>query len=489
MLNARKKLPVSINVLPSLDYIELVKLNAKTFDVEKTASLPCEYDITTRQLTDRDAIMQTIKDLYDSNRIPLNTPAVLTVPSFFTREIELPEEFSGEELRIALTSEAERFFIFKKNEPYVDWFKLPSGQIVYSVIPLAEIEKYVRIFEELKIPLLAIEINYLNIYKGLFVTGLLKEMLEMQSQWCLAVISNSTVFLSLNQGETILKTSESLLSSAEEEPELLIQEIEQDFNAFIKDISFDKLIIVHNTSSPPVRDISPAFQLYSGALVFIEQNESTLQSRGVLSAQFPCSLECIGGVFAQDLLQFKHFNFLPKANQHYQEQEKKITVAVKLLAMVTAANIAFLFLVWAGFEVFYEYKKSVRGSLEAQLMKVRQTVATQSEKQLNLQKFTKSVSSSTIKLNNFLTTLGENTTEGIWLENLSVTLPEGRNPIVKVEGATTDLGIVNTMLNPLSESLEQAEFFEVTKAEEKTALNTSQGNYFSWQIKNKDKDR
>src|SRR5689334_20897412 len=116
-----KKLPVSINILPTLDYVELVQYDNKTGEIEKTASLPCQFDPVTRQMGDREQVIQAIRDLYNTNRITFNTPAVLVLPSFFTREIELPTEFTKDELRFALISEAERFYIFKKIEPHIDW--------------------------------------------------------------------------------------------------------------------------------------------------------------------------------------------------------------------------------------------------------------------------------------------------------------------------------------------------------------------------------
>ena len=155
-----KKLPISINVFPTLDFVELVQLDPKSGQLEKAVALPCQFDPLTRQVTDRDAFLQTIRDLYSLTRIPLNTPAVLVLPGFFTREIELPAEFKKDELRFALVSEAERFYLFKKSEPQIDWINLDSHRLLYAAFHKNEIEKYQKIFQELRIPLLAIELSY-----------------------------------------------------------------------------------------------------------------------------------------------------------------------------------------------------------------------------------------------------------------------------------------------------------------------------------------
>jgi Tfp pilus assembly PilM family ATPase len=157
-----KKLPVAINVFPSLDYVELVQFDEKTGEIEKASALPCSFDTAARQMSDRDQMMQTIRDLFSMNRIPYTTPAVLVLPSFFTREIELPAEFSKDELRFALVSEAERFYIFKKSEPQIGWINLDEARLLYSAFPKAEIEKYMKVFQELRIPLLGIELSYFS---------------------------------------------------------------------------------------------------------------------------------------------------------------------------------------------------------------------------------------------------------------------------------------------------------------------------------------
>ena len=125
-----KKLPVSINVFATLDYIELVQLDPQTGQLEKAVSLPCAFDVLTRQVADREVFLQTIRDLYNMCRIPLTTPAVLVLPGYFTREIDLPAEFSKEELSFALISEAERFYLFKKNEPQIDWVNMGEGRLL-----------------------------------------------------------------------------------------------------------------------------------------------------------------------------------------------------------------------------------------------------------------------------------------------------------------------------------------------------------------------
>ena len=113
---ANKKAVICIHVFPALDYIEIVQLDSRQGNIDKAASLPGVFEPVTRQIADTEQLAQVVKDLYEGNRISLNTPAVLVLPSFFTKEADVPVEFSDEERRMTLLSEVERFYIFKKNE-------------------------------------------------------------------------------------------------------------------------------------------------------------------------------------------------------------------------------------------------------------------------------------------------------------------------------------------------------------------------------------
>ena len=147
-----RKLPVAFHVFPTLDAIELVQYDDRTGEIEKASSLPCQFDMASRQVSDWEQLGQVIRDLFAMNRVSGGTPAVLVLPGFFTREIELPAEFSREELRFALVSEAERFYIFRKTEPWIDWIRLEDGRILYAAYPREEIEHYIQVLRRIAFP-------------------------------------------------------------------------------------------------------------------------------------------------------------------------------------------------------------------------------------------------------------------------------------------------------------------------------------------------
>lgn len=478
---SNKKLPISLHIFPSLKYIELVKLNDKTFEVEKAASLPCEFDVASRQIGDRDHVMQTIRDLYTGNDIPLSTPAVLTLPSLYTREIDLPEEFGADELRFALTSEAERFYMFKKLEPHVEWFRLDSGKTVYSTLPEVEIQKYIKIFNELKIPLLGIEIGYLSALKGLASTGFLQQELESEELWCLTIISDNSLFFSLNKGSHIQVLSERLISSSEEDIDILLQEIRQDFDTFIEGTVFQKLVVIHNASCVSCDNILQAFSLHTGEVVAIEQNDSTLQSRDSMTAEFPCTLEGLGAVFYDQLADFPRLNFLPRDSQSFATLVSKRTLAIKVLAGFYGLLVVVTLIAWGTLFFIEKQKLAERAALADSIRKISARIGSSDLADVYRDQFVQNVVRNNIKLNNMLVGMGNQIRPGVWLSGVDVTTDFNSVPAIAIEGQALNLELVNPIVQPLNNALEFPDLLEVSHAEQES-MDDNETNYFSWRI-------
>ncbi len=477
-----KKLPVSINVFPTLDYVELVQFDEKSGEIEKASCLPCQFDAATRQMGDRDLMLQTIRDLFNMNRIPFSTPAVLVLPSFFTREIELPSEFSRDELRFALISEAERFYIFKKAEPQIDWVKLDEARLLYSAFPKAEIEKYMKVFQELKIPLLGIELSYFSILRGLMATGAVAQEVENEEAWGLLVVSDTSFFASIQQGMRIQKTTDAPLSMTSEDDESTIHEIVQDFESFTDRETFGRLIVVNNANRINSDDLLCRLA-FPGNLVLIEQNGLTLRSRGAAEAPFPCSLEGIGGVFYKQFVDMPALNFLLETGEdlvgvlYYQQQ------SIKWLLVSNAGVFVFCLLLWGIMSLVLWQKDQERDALTAQMTQLGAGIDSAKMDNVNRRKFIKQVVDRNVKINNFLVRLGSSMTENVWLDKVDLVSDSlEKPPMLSMEGKAVTLDTVNALLTPLNTILPGADL-QVSNAAPAT---TDDGQaYFTWSIQNK----
>lgn len=479
-----KKLPVSINVFPTLDYVELIQFDERAGEIEKAASLPCQFDAMTRQMGDRDLMLQTIRDLYNMNRIPFDTPAVLVLPNFFTREIELPTEFNKEELRFALVSEAERFYIFKKSEPQISWINLDESRLLYSAFPKAEIEKYMKIFQELRIPLMAIELSYFSIFRGLVATGAVQGEIEATSRWCLLVISDNSFFVSIQDGLSISKTMDAPLSISADEDMSTIQEIQQDFENFAEEEIFSKLVVVNN-SNRVSSDMLLGGLRHQGNLILIEQNGLTLKSRGSTEAQFPCSLEGLGGVFYHQFPEMPHLNFLLETSEDVVGILSYKKKAMKWLLISNGAVFLFCLMLWGVLTLILWQKDQEREAISQQTGKMGAGLNPEQINEVNRKKFIKTVAERNVKINNFLVKLGTSTGKDVWLDKIQLDASgnDASKPLqVQVEGKATNLDEVNRLLSPLN-ALVPDSSLEVSNAAQATSLDGQ--TYFTWSIQNK----
>lgn len=478
-----KKLPVAINIFPSLDYVELVQFDDKSAEIDKAASLPCQFDPATRQMVDREVTLQTIRDLYNSNRLPFNTPAVLVLPSFFTREIELPTEFTKDELRYALVNEAERFYIFKKAEPQIDWINLDESRLLYSAFPKTEIEKYQKIFQELRIPLFAIELNYFSILRGLVATGAVSEELETNSRWCLLVVSDNSFFASIQEGIKIIKTTDAPLSTAEGDDHSAINEIQQDFESFSDMEVFNKLIVINNANSIG-SDLLLGKLAYAGNLILIEQNALTLRSRGAMDGQFPCSLESIGGVFYQQLPELPKMNLLLETSEDvvgimYYRKE-----AAKWVWIANAAVFFLCLLMWAVISwILVPLKDHEREDIQKNINAGGSSISAERINEVNRKKFIKKVVDENVKLNNFLVKVGSSTPEEVWLDKIDLDDSKlDTPPTVSIAGKTLNLDKATSYSNSLSGVMPGVDL-EVSNPQPATTADGQ--SYFTWTIQNK----
>lgn len=477
-----KKLPVSINVFPTLDFVELIQLDPKTGQLEKAASLPCQFDPLTRQVSDRDAFLQTVRDLYNMNRIPMNTPAVLVLPGFFTREIELPPEFKKEELRFALISEAERFYLFKKSEPQIDWIKLDNDRLLYAAFPKMEIEKYQKVFQELRIPLLTIELSYFALLRGLVATGAVQDEIEAVSRWGMLAISDSSFFVSIQDGVKILRTTDAPLSMGGEDTHSVVQEIQQDFEIFLEEDLLSKLVVINNSSHQGLDELLMNLNLAPNT-IFIEQNGVTLGSRGSTEADYPCSLEGLGGVFYKHFPDMPELNFLPETGEdlvgilHYR------SAAIKWLAIGNALVFVLCLMIWGVFGVMMIAKDHDREEITQRASKISNSLDPTRLTDIKRKKFIKTVVDQNVLMNNLLVTLGTQIKHDIWLDKVEVSAVGFNHPLsVKMDGRTiNNLDEVNKLPSMLNGVLKDSPL-QVSNAAQNTSPDGQ--SYFTWTIQN-----
>jgi hypothetical protein len=487
---------IVINLLSGLNTLELVSLKSNDKnDVDDIAHAVCEplppnvFDPLTRQLVDAEAFGNHLKQLFEKHRIPLSSPTQLVLPSFFTRQYTLESSFSASEARQILIAEAERSYVFKRQEPDVGWVTLPNTQLadqtLYSAYPSADIALFCGAFQDQGIPLVGIDLNYLSLLRGLVLTGAVQEAVETRRQWILMVLADNALLLAEMLGSDIQQLNESPLaasqyvglgpddSSTQEESAALSLQVQEDFSAFLSNITDDgldckTLVLINNTirfSGDVLLD-----QLgFTGSVILVEQTPGTLGSLGASDPMFPCTLEAIGGVFSEKLPLLPKINLAPSSSRDWMIQGELLNQLFKGLVVTNIVVLALLGLLWVGLSGMELWKGNTLKALVAQQPNTANgglPGGATSFADIKRKLFVKNTQQGNITANNLLVKAGALLPNTMWIDKLelkNVDLPDNKKSF-EMTGGALDAEAVNTFMNQLSKALVRSDL-EVAKAE------------------------
>ncbi|MDX2085194.1 MAG: hypothetical protein SFZ03_07390 [Candidatus Melainabacteria bacterium] len=476
----RRKICACVHVFPSLDTVELVTVNPVEGVVEVAASASVRFDPVSRQLEDPDAFVSTLKQLFQENRVPLNQPAVLVLPSLFTRTLELPTAFNHEEMALTLVSEAERFYLFKKNEPQLDWYKINEMSVIYSAYPKSEIEKFVDVFQSAGIPLVGIEMNYFSLLRGLGASGLIQSELETGSRWCYLMVTDSTFYAAIVEGSRVDKLSESPISVTADDIMSTVTEIQQDFERFTGLDVLSKLVVINN-SSRLSSDVLINRLGFSDQTTLIEQAANTLRSRNPNTGIYSCSLEALGGTFFKEMTEFTCVNLLPVESEEKLAVQQMQSLVMKGLIGVNVACLLLGVAIWG-------FLNLLAVSKEASLQRLNegmQQFAVGNNAEITRRMFVKNALARNVQFNDLLVTLATQLPATMWYDKLIVSVDdptEGNQNWLHLEGNALSPEPVNQFRTQVQEQ-SFIKDLDVSNMELKTSP-TGQ-TYYAWLIQSK----
>jgi hypothetical protein len=441
-------------VLPSLDGVEIVHLDDREGKVDSAATLPLDIDPNSRSIDNIQQLTNTIRALFEHHRIPLNSPTVLTLPSFYTRELELPTQLADDELRMTLISEAERFIAFKKNEPQVDFELLSDNRVLYTAYPRVEVDKFVNAFQELKIPLVAIDLNYTCILRGLVASGAIMDEITQGERWCLLCVADFSFFAMMLDGVNIQSILEAPLSVGAKDEYAAITEIQQDFEQFTGfDEPLGKLVLVNNSQRIQSSTLLNRLGL-SGEALTIEQNASTLRSRGAGDGRFPCTLEAIGGAYFREFPDLPTLSLLPQGTENLAEVEAIQETLFKGILFCSGLALVISLMLWGVMILLVLNQEATLNGMNKQLAQYSRGMnVTGLRKKL----FIQAAVDRNIQANNFLIRLGGAVPSDMWLTSLDLNFEKVNGdkiaPSLEMAGGSLKPEPVNAVFNELRKNL------------------------------------
>ncbi|MBX2859738.1 MAG: hypothetical protein KTR14_00765 [Vampirovibrio sp.] len=469
-----------VNVSSSLDHLELIKINEKDGQIEAAFSSPAYFDLTNRSLSDVEQFIMTLKELYSANQVPTNTPTILVLPSFLTREIELPSEFSDEEIRFGLVSEAESSIIFKKQEPEVAWLKLGDNSILYTAYPKIELEKFTQAFEENNIPLIAIDLSYFSIIRGLVAVGAITSELELNSRWCLMVLTDFNFFALIVEGIQPKRSTESILATGESSEMVLISDIKQDFESFYEFESLESVVLVNNTTQIDSQNLVTQLNL-SEKVTVIDQNADTLSSRNAETPQFPCSLEALGGGLFNRFQEMPDLNLLVRSGVNMAEVIQLRGTVLKMLIGLNVVAFVLGLLIIGVMLLFSSLKEGELGSLNQEISQAGNPKSDTGNVEEVLRKiFVKKTVGANVSANDILVKAGLALPEDMWLDKFEIEVRENETqPVTKVKGGALETRSVKGYLKGLQDELTRKDLKVISMD---VASSDTKQRFYKWRI-------
>ncbi|MBK8190272.1 MAG: hypothetical protein IPK79_07445 [Vampirovibrionales bacterium] len=479
---AERKSNVCVHVLESLDGLEIIRFHEKTRRIEKAGALPLSLDPNTRAIPDPAELRAALRSLYSVHGIALSSPTVLVLPSFYTRDFYFPGPFSEQEIRQALLSEAEQYFLFRNNEPRLDWVTLEEGRLLYSAYPKNTITEFVEAFAANRTPLCGIDINYFSLIRGLIATGTLADLDKPQSRWMLMNVSDHLFTAALFEGLKLKRLSESPLPLATMDASTAIVEINQDLRRFLAGENFEAAVLINNAERLDTAPLVDSFSYYQEIMV-IDQNQRTLRSRNPAAGEYPCSLEAIGGAFYQHYADQPSLNLIPEDLGRQREGQ---TLRTSLTSLLGVANVAAALLLLAAITLLGIWNQQQQTRLDAWNSVSRASGPASESAPLEMvsrQAFLRNAALSNISLNNLMIKAGALLPDDMWMNRLSLVAQDAADPqTVEIVGGALMPTSVTKYVSELNPALQRRDLL-VDRADLAT---TADGQpYYDWIVRSK----
>ncbi len=211
----------------SRDFIELAIISPKSMTILEAASVPTPEGLLD---TDGDRVLDPLllKDAIQHlfRMVKVKPKAVhLSVPASLLRMVEMPR-LDESELYVSLSSEAERYKTFDDTEALVDFYQIEGARtsapnmvsLVFGAVRKDTLECYLKTMQKLKIKVASVDLEALNVLRGMAVTGVLDSLVQQigtDAHWGAIFVESTRVRLAIWQGNGIVELRETHMPTAE----------------------------------------------------------------------------------------------------------------------------------------------------------------------------------------------------------------------------------------------------------------------------------
>ena len=212
-----------------------------------------EYNFSTREIQDYVEFKAALSDLMQEMNVPPKTMAYLVLPNVYFDFIEIPPSIAEPEIKTALLSKAEEFYLFKKEEPVSGWCDVVNindtsqRRLAYTSFQKNAVDALKDIFSDVGLQLVGVESAYSATIRGLYSVGLIDDVLSERLSWTTMLVNTNSFTLLYFDGENLLECTEVPIAIKSFSTEEAYAAIASSASQLLDNFSASKLYIISQT--------------------------------------------------------------------------------------------------------------------------------------------------------------------------------------------------------------------------------------------------
>ena len=250
--SGNQKQIVGITLTPGIG-LEAVVLDKNKSTILNYGRKKVEYNFSTREIQDYVQFKTSIVELMDEMKIPPKSPVYLVLPNVYFDFLEIPPMISNPEIKTAILSKAEEFYIFKRDEPVSGWCEIVNTEggsqkkLAYASFQKSAVDEIKEIISDIGLQLIGIESAYSATLRGLFVAGLISDVVIEEASWTAMLINTNSYTLFQMDGKNLIDYSEVPLAIKSFSMEEAYQAIVSSSSQLLSNFSSTNLYIISQT--------------------------------------------------------------------------------------------------------------------------------------------------------------------------------------------------------------------------------------------------
>ncbi len=210
--NNQKKI-LGISLTPGTG-LEVVELDKNYSAITNYGRKKVEYNFSSREPQNYAELKSSLVEIIDEMKVQPKTPVYIVLPNVLFDFIEVPPVLTNEEIKTSILSETEKFYLFKKEEPYYGYSEVVNTssdnqkRIAYTAFQKNVIEQIKEIIADIGLELVGIESSYSAILRGLRISGLCEDVISEIVPWHVMVVNTNSFTLFQMEGANLVQYNE-----------------------------------------------------------------------------------------------------------------------------------------------------------------------------------------------------------------------------------------------------------------------------------------